>query len=482
MKKLANSFKYSFLFLLIVGLFAACKDDDDPVQPIEDPQSTVNDWIYETMKEVYYWTDLIPENVDKEQDPMDFFESLLYSGDRFSVIVPDYQELINSLNGITREAGYEFLLSRVSGSETQVVAIILYVKNDSPAKEAGLQRGDIITEINNIGITMSNYQSLIGAISEDHTIAYRRYNKGNDTYEDQPEVALNAIELAENPNFLDTVYTVDGTKIGYFVYNFFSNGAEGKEYDEQMDQVMADFKSQGVTEMILDLRYNSGGSISSATNLASLLGKNVDSTEVFYENKWNDLYQEYWENQPDGDDILRGKFKTKIENIGNNLSSGRLYVLTGTRSASASELVINGLNPYMDVYLIGEKTVGKNVGSIAIEDTENPNNEYGMLPIVLQTFNSEGKSDYDTGFIPNDEVIDFQLPMMQLGDVEEPLLARTMELITGTTGRMSTTSIAKEKSDYQVTPITSSIDNKLRSNRLIIEKSAGAIVSPKDKE
>lgn len=458
-------------FLLFISLFTSCKDDDNPTPAANGPESEINNWIYNTMTDVYYWTDFIPENPDRSQAPANFFYDLLYQDDQFSVIVPNYNELIKSLNGIQKEAGYEFILSKVTGSESDLVMIILYVKEGSPADDAGLKRGDLIDKVNNTAITTSNFSAIVDAVSDDHRITYRRYNPETEEYEDRPEIHLQTLELAENPHFLDTVYTINGHKIGYYVYNFFSDGEEGAQYDEQMDQIFADFKSKGVTDFVLDLRYNSGGAVASAANLASLLGRNIDSSEIFYENRWNDTYQEYWESQPNGEDILKGKFLEKPENIGDNLLSGRVYVLTGYRTASASELVINGLKPYMDVYLIGERTIGKNVGSIPIEDTENPANEYGMLPIVLKTFNSNGKSDYDDGFIPDDQMDGLQLPVPALGSLEEPLLARAVQLITGVTSRISTEGAQdrKQYTEYTVTPLSASIDTKLRTNRMIFE-------------
>lgn len=470
MINLAKLPKAAVAFLCMSILFMSCKDDDEPVVvPEEGPNVAINNWIYDVMDEVYYWTDQMPSNGDKNQDPLDYYEGLLNRPtDKFSHIVPNYQDLMNSLNGVSREAGYEYQLTRVNGSETDVWSVVLYVKGNSPAQEAGLKRGDVIHKINGQTITLSNYRELIGKTSESHSIGFFRYDEEAEDLVDQPELTLQTVELAENPNFMDSVYTIGGHKVGYYVYNFFSPGGSQKEYDKQMDQVILDFKNKGISDVILDLRYNSGGAISSATNLASLIGRSVDDSKVFYENRWNSLYQKYWESQEDGDDILRGKFINKADKIGDNLASGRIYILVGSGSASASELIINGLKPYMDVYLIGETTRGKNVGSIPIEDKDNADNAYGLLPIVFQIYNSQGSSDYSNGFVPNDEVNDFRLPMKALGDVEEPLLARALEVISGSGARISPD---EEETLYQLDPIMSSIDTKLRTNRLIYDES-----------
>ncbi|ELR68933.1 Carboxyl-terminal protease [Fulvivirga imtechensis AK7] len=449
--------------LIIIALagLTSCNDDD-----AHNPNIDANNWIYDVMKEVYYWTDEIPANVNRGQDPSNFFHQLLSDDDRFSAIVPDYQELKNALSGVSKEAGYEFALARVENSN-DVVAIILYVKKDSPADDAGLKRGDVISQINGTTITIDNYRQLISETYNNHSIKYKRYSEESDEYIDKGTLTLNAVVVSENPNFMDTVYAVGSKKIGYYVYNFFSPGTNKTTvYDNEMDQVIANFKSQGIDALILDLRYNSGGAVTSAQNLASLVGSGVNSSKIFYKNQYNDLYQNYFNNQPDGDEALRAHFLDKAENIGNEIG-GELYILTGSRTASASELIINGLDPYMHVTIIGDTTVGKNVGSFPIENTKDPNIHYGLLPIVFKIFNSQDYSGYDNGFTPLGEnlVNDFRQPMLQLGDIQEPLLARAIELIEGT-------SVGGRKpriESKEFTPIMTSIDKKRRTNRLIIE-------------
>jgi carboxyl-terminal processing protease len=466
MLKPANKFMYQLLALfLLAGTFVACKDDD--VAPAPDENVAINEWIYDVMKEVYLWTDEIPSNIPKNQDPTDYFDKLLSPKDRFSWIVPDYQDLINSLSGISKEAGYEYMLSRASANNDDVVAIVLYSKKDSPAFTAGIKRGDVITHINGTKMTMTNYRTAIGQISETHTVDYLRYNEATEGFEPQQPVSLATVELAENPNYMHQVFELDGgKKVGYYVYNFFAAGpTTDTQYDQEMENIIADFKSKGVNELILDLRYNSGGSVSSARKLGSLLGRGVSSSKEFYKYRWNSLIQAYWESRSDGQANLIGYFLDNPSNIGNDLSSPTLYVLTGSRSASASELIINGLAPYMDVVLIGEKTVGKNVGSIPFEDKKNDENPYGILPIVFEIANSLGDSNYGNGFAPNYAADDFTFPMRELGDRNEPLLATALSVIGGEGGR-----IAPDKTPREVlTPIMTSIDRKARTNRLIFD-------------
>ena len=134
----------------------------------------------------------------------------------------------------------------------------------------------------------------------------------------------------------------------------------------------------------MDLRYNRGGYVSSATQIASLIGKGISDKDVFYYKEYNktvtpDLEKQY------GKEFFHDSFFNKSQNLGGSLN--RVFFLTSTSSASASELLINGLKPFMEVFLVGGKTVGKNVGSITISDKTN-RIKWGIQPIVSRSSNS----------------------------------------------------------------------------------------------
>jgi C-terminal processing protease CtpA/Prc len=243
------------------------------------------------------------------------------------------------------------------------------------------------------------------------------------------DISITPVQFSEDPNFLDSIYTVNNQKIGYVIYNFFAPGttADATKYDKEMDAVFAKMKAENINSLILDLRYNGGGYVSSAVNLASLIGPGVTNADIFSKTKYNAFLTENVEALRN----VQTKFLNKSQNLGNTLSGNRMYVLTSAGTASASELIINGLKPYMDVFLIGDVTYGKNVGSIAIEDEDNPDNLYGLLPIVTQSFNSLDQSDYSTGFTPNIAVNENTERLKELGDVSEIMLRTAIEQITG---------------------------------------------------
>lgn len=419
------------LLILVFAVFAfSCQDKEDQL-PAVDPGSNeaANRWILSVMEEVYLWLDDMRTPIAESSDPEDYFESLLFRPtDRFSVIYPDYQELINSLNGITLDGGYEFTLFRENSTSDNVVAEITYIKKNSPASNVDLRRGDIITRINGKTMTVSNFREILSEIEGLHSLTFLRFDQEAQGFVSQPEVMLTAVQLAENPNFLDTVYTINNEKIGYVVYHFFAPGpGQDPVYDLEMDQIFGKFKAENIDHLIVDFRYNGGGFVSSAVNLASLIAPGVGSGSVFSKTKYNNYLMDNVERLRN----VQTEFRTKAQNLGNTLEENRVYILTSTRTASASELIINGLKPYMDVFIIGDQTTGKNVGSVAFEDEDNEENLYGILPIISQSFNSLDQSDYTKGFTPNIIVKESQERLRPLGDINELLLRTAISHITG---------------------------------------------------
>lgn len=441
---------------------SACKEED------EHPNEYINNWIEVNMDFWYYWNTTLPSDPDKTLAPDKFFESLLNDADRFSWIQDNYQELLNSLQGVNEEAGYELALFLESEGSTNVIAQIVYIKPASPAEAAGLKRGDVITHINSQQLNTQNYKTVLAATGDDHTVTYRELDLANETFLPAQTKPLTTVVYAENPNFLSKVFTHNDRKIGYYVYNLFSTGpVQGSTtYNTEMDNIFASFQSAGITDLIIDLRFNSGGAESATVNLASLVGKGVDATKVFTIREYNTLVEaEIKSNANLGAGFLDVEFLTKAQNVGNQLTNNRVYILTGTRTASASELLINGLRPYMDVFLIGSTTVGKNVGSISIFNEDDTRNTWGMQPIVTKSLNSLEESDYSNGFDPQIALPDNGLIVYPLGDERELLLSRALQEITGADpGRVRAVKTWSREVGH-------SLDLKKHSNVLIIDAS-----------
>jgi C-terminal processing protease CtpA/Prc len=407
-----------------------------------DGDETVNNWILENMQIYYLWETHIPQKTDKSLHPSDYFQSLLYlPTDRFSWIQDNYQELLNSLSGVNTEAGYDYNLLRISNSD--IIGYITYIKPGTPAQSAGLKRGDFFHKINDTKLTIENYSSLIGKTSEPHTLGVSVMSGNNITGVNNVQLSVIS-NYAENPILLDTIYNISSKNIGYFVYNLFArdNGDGSLAYEKELNNLFLKFKSANIDELIVDLRYNSGGAVVTAEALAAMISGQPTS-KIFYRDEYNsvvgnELSRLY------GPDYNKTYFINSIDKYNssgavtestpiNSLSGlSTVYFIVSGRSASASELLINGLKPYMNVVLIGDTTYGKNVGSISIYEENSKTNTWGMQPIVMKISNVDGFSDYGNGFSPNKSVLEYQAnPIKPLGDRTEMVLQATINSIFG---------------------------------------------------
>ena len=277
-------------------------------------------------------------------------------------------------------------------------------------------------------------------------------------------VDLNKFEYTENPVFLNKVIEESGRKIGYLVYNSFT-----RSFDSELNAAFLELKNEGITDLIIDLRYNPGGSVSTAVSMASMITGQFKG-ELFSKEKWNDKLQDQFENTNPA--WLENKFSDKMSNgeTINSLELNKLHLIVTDRSASASELIINGLNPYIDLKLIGEKTTGKYTASITLYDSEdygregaNPNHLYAMQPIVLESVNSIGDNDKD-GFDPDIYQPESVSNMGVLGDPSEPLLRTALNDITGVAQK---TQVVKTKHIEKLTDVK---DFTVLKNNMYVDK------------
>ncbi len=434
------------IFLIVTG----CKNDDGINVELD---NEVNEFIWQGLRTYYFWQEEVPDLADDRfetfnelhaflnqfAEPELLFNHFRYSDDRFSWIVDDYRELDNALQGISKSFGYEFNLVSI-GTTSSLFGYVEYVLPDSPAEAAGLKRGDVFHSINGIRLTQFNFGQLVSGL--EHQILslgdFESINEG--IFDDGTTIEMSAVEISENPIFLTRTFEVGDIKVGYLVYNQFINS-----FHSELNSAFGQLKSEGVSEMILDLRYNSGGAISTARLLASMLYDDAtDETvlgSIIYNSRLSDFNSDltFMEVVP----ILDGNNNSVGEETMNRLDLSRLFILTGESTASASELVIAGLQPYMDLTLIGTTTVGKNVGSVTLYDSPdegyvskvgiNPNHTYAMQPIISQLANSVGFTDYVDGIQPNVEIseLDHIKNLRPLGDDKEPLVAEALGIIAG---------------------------------------------------
>lgn len=453
-----TSAKFLILGLFLTGIILSCKKESEPTpttpDPTADKNATVNSWIYDNMKYWYLWTDQMPAKANSTADPDDYFYTLLNdypNTDRFSWIQESSTELTNSLNGINKVFGIRYMVYDLDNTQTNVGFFITYVIKNSPAAKAGLKRGDIILTVNGTQLTRTNYSSLTSA--ESVTFGMGKV-ENNALALSGTSIQVTKAEVQENPVHFWKVIEKDNKKIGYLLYSQFLTA-----FDDSLRKVFGEFKSKGVNELVLDLRLNPGGYISSADVLSSLIVKNLNVNNIIHSDQWNA-------------NVLKDRpaygNPTKFRNEANNLGTlNRVFVLTSTGTASASELVINGLRPYMEVILIGDHTYGKNVGSVTLQDNQKRWN-WGMQPIVLKTLNSRGESEYGTknGFTPTYTVKDNIIPFKAWGDESETLLKKALEVITGQVAQVRTSANARLSiSELKGEPLQVNVSENPRQNR-----------------
>lgn len=443
-----------FAVALLLSVLNSCSDDDVALQ------DEVNDFVWLAMNQFYFWQSGVPElddNIASSRNslnqflnqytsPESLFSDLLHPEDRnrqsnqpFSWIVDDYEELEASFQGVSTSFGYEFRLVNPTGTDW-VYGFVKYVVPGSPAALAGIERGDLFTEVDGSMLTLDNYSSLLfGQTSYSLTFGEL---VGDDVVSTDETVSISAVQLTENPIHLSKTIDLGGVRVGYLAYNQFVNSQSAHQ---ELNAVFGDFLSEGISELVLDLRYNLGGSISTTQLLASMIYGNAGESTVFGSLVYNEKLTEIF-----SDSDLNFYFQTRLESgeALNRLNINRLFVLTSGSTASASELIIAGLTPYMDVTLIGTTTVGKNVGSVTLYDSPeeayldrgadlNRNHRYAIQPIISQLANSEGFTDYIDGFDPNIEIDELDLigEIAPLGDVDEHLLAEALSIIGGASRR-----------------------------------------------
>jgi C-terminal processing protease CtpA/Prc len=432
------------LHLLYVLIFAlavvSCEDKDvDPAVKAVDSITVadypeINNWLYDVMDDAYFWYKNLPakSSLDNSIDPNDYFEKLVYQRatvDRFSAVTDDIDALQDEFNGISKVFGISYSLSFIDNGKSNIAAFLNYVVKGSPAEAAGLKRGDILMKVNGTQLTSTNYTSLLGG-NETATFTLGEVS-GAGIVAGAQTVTMTKALVNEDPVLFSTVISKPalGKTVGYLVYTQFvpGTGTDESKYDNEVRQVFADFKSKGVNELVLDLRFNPGGYISSAKTLASLIGKGISNSKIFYKEQWNDKYNAYWQKMQ-GADALNYKFLNEANNIGSALS--RVFVLTSNGTASASELVINGLKPYMSVIRIGEHTAGKNLFGELIGDNQK-RWKWGAYVMLGQTANANGESDYGTvnGMTPDYEVEDSTVPYLPFGDENETLLRKALDIM-----------------------------------------------------
>ena len=441
----------------------------------------INNFIWSGLNLYYLWQENVVDLADDRfsteaeyqaylQDspaPEEFFESLIFdrqNTDFFSWIVDDYVELENQLRGISTSNGVDFGLSLYGSESNDVFGYVRLILPDSDASDKNIKRGDFFTAVDGNPITVDNYRELLFSENSTYSLTLAKL-EGNSLVPTGIVVELVKSEYTENPVFNVSVIEEGGRRIGYIHYTFF-NGT----FERELNAAFLTLKNEGITDLVLDLRYNPGGFGATALAMSSMITGQFKG-EVFGKDQYNGKIQS--EIEAADPDFLIERFddKTQFSNEAiNSLNLTRLHVIVSDDTASAGESVINGLKPYIDVTLIGEITYGKYTGSITLYDSANfgknganPDHTYAMQPIIVQSVNKLGESAKG-GFEPQIYQSEDVSNMGIIGDSNEPLLRTAINDIIGVATKMDADKIKTydKVSDYR--------SQNLFANELIVDK------------
>ena len=415
----------------------------------------IHQFIWETLNDYYLWQEEVPALADaikpvgsakyKElirpyPEPEAFFESLKHEDDKYSIIRSNYEDIENSIKGIDANNGLEFILSRY-GSGDAVMGVVTYILEGSDAVGKNIKRGDIFTRVDGQNLNVNNYRELLFGDNLSYTLDMADLSN-NLLIPNGKNITLTKTEkFQSNPIQIHKIIESGGKKIGYLMYNQFADG-----FDDDLNEIFSIFQSQQINELILDLRYNGGGLVRSAVNLAGMITGQFDG-EVFAKYLWNKKLMDYLNTDPERFAGNLGENFTNKLGDGtaiNSLNFNKVYVITSGRSASSSELVINGLSPYINVIQVGDNTYGKNVGGpAALYDyidnnrTKNPDHTYAIYCMTFYSANSQNFYDYADGLAPQEELKlkEDIANMGTLGESSDPLLALALKHLTQESAR-----------------------------------------------
>lgn len=386
--------RFWILLILVIPVLSGCKHDDNHIE-------YVNEQLYQLMRDVYLWYDEMPDpppDPANYSDPQKYMEALSYSEvDKWSYIVTQEENQQYFEEG--KSIGHGFSLGLDDANQIRII----FVYPSTEAATKGVKRGWILSKINGTNVPPdSRVFDMMGSSVVGITNEF--------TFLDQ-NGATQVISLTkENYNIVPVLHSeviTQGTdKIGYIVFqDFISNATSG------LDEVMASFVSAGINELVIDLRYNGGGLVSIAQEFAGwLVGKN-HANDILASYEFNDKY-------------TSENFSVRIPAKTNGLELDRVFFIGTDNTASASEMLINGMKPFItDVVLAGSHTHGKPVGMYGFEI-----DEYIAYPIVFSYYNKNHVGDFFDGLAP--DIIAEDDFTHDFGDVNETMLQSILATIS----------------------------------------------------
>lgn len=458
-----RDFIHISMMLAVLAGICACGHKQDPDSTDDWPYgekdrlNAINTFAYNTMSVYYLWKDEVADglaNWKKNDNPVDKVKSVRYkdsSGkdiDKWTMLTDDIESMKKSTAGVSTTYGFDFKLYYKDSSQKELCMVVTVVYPGGPAEKAGFKRSDIITRIGGKAITLDNYTTLIydGFL---YTPKCTLTDSAGKTYD------LTAVEMYENPVLLAKVFEFGGKKVGYLLFNRFTLNAC---YD--LVEAGKFFTSEGIDDLILDMRYNGGGYVITESVLASMLApiEEVKAGSVFETAVYNDILARTWGKD---DSCFAEEFtfsdsngEHKVNISGANPGIKHLYAILTEDSASASESVLVGLMPYLDVKIFGQQSYGKYCTGImySAKDWYNDYDEvlddkqrklgkefagnWGIYVMISRYADKNGNTPcMPDGFKPDFYVKDYPVESYQLGDEREAMLSAVLSYLGADTGR-----------------------------------------------
>ena len=446
-------------YLLLAVLLVPMGCTEDPLEP-EDEQNVRyygNLFAYNIMKAYYLWESEVSDGFSTWTyglDPVEKVKSMRYKDaagnpvDKWTTLYQDCSSFERAVTGNAKSLGFDFKLYYADESHKEICAVVIYTYADSPASEAKLKRGDTIVTVDGQKMTPDNYSDIVNEkIRGGGTVSFG-FSSGRN-------ISLTAVQMYENPVQTVRTLNVEGKKVGYLHFTSFTMDA-----CRDLETAFRKFKEDGVEEMIVDLRYNGGGYTLTSAVLGSMLAPfaDVKAGNVFNQDLYNKTLSKTFK-----DDLelcfseeftitpSSGSDSYKVHPLEVNPEVRKLWVITTGSSASASEALICGLKPYMNMSLVGETTYGKFCGGFLIyaedffnalekqENTEYNTKEgrekldgWGIYVIASRYSDKNGVTLSMPNGIPADfEAVDNPMDGYALGDPSESMLSRVLALSTG---------------------------------------------------
>ncbi|MBO4465617.1 MAG: hypothetical protein J5748_02945 [Bacteroidales bacterium] len=463
-----KAFGKILLFACALAVLGSCvKDDAAENARLREAYTKqyVNQFAYGALSVYYLWIDEIRENLAgwmSDDDPKAKVLEVRYkdaSGkdiDRWTQVTDDYETFIKSVENVSKTYGYEFRLFYTTSEKSYLGAAVEFVYADSPAEKAGLKRGDFITEINGSPIPAESYKEIV----KKQLLGSASCTLG---LHDGRTVTMEAVEMYCDPVHITKVFDCGGKKVGYLHFTAFTLNARA-----DLIKACTALKAKGISELILDLRYNGGGYVETEELLASMLAPSaiVDAGDVFMTEIYNSLLTAAW-GEDEGVSHFRNKFQIGSATTSTaeaNLGISKLYVIMTGDSASASEALVCGLKPLMDVEIVGEQSYGKYCSGLIIEGADWYNNykkslstsdykngvkyaaNWGIYVMIGRYADRDGNTPcMPDGFAPDHFVADNPFDGHQLGDPDESMLKAALTLAGYPYPVESASAVAKKK-------------------------------------